>query len=290
MKAALRLELFHIVRTLRKKSSAAVGLVILGSFGILAIVPNWFSRFPPEEADPHSILLAPSSVHWFGTDINGMDVFSRIVWGARLDLLVAISSTSLALIVGLALGAAAGYYFGLPSWRGASSEVMLRAMDALQAFPVFVLALALVSVLGRNLYIVIGVLGVLGTPIFLRLTRSAVLATRSEAYVEAARCAGNSELRLVAKHILPNSLGPAFATASIVAGGAILLTAGLSFIGAGIPAPKPEWGSMVAVGAPSLYTGNWWAALFPGGAIGLAVLSFALVGDGVREYLDPVNR
>jgi peptide/nickel transport system permease protein len=137
---------------------------------------------------------------------------------------------------------------------------------------------------------VIGVLTVLSIPVFARLTRSAVLRVREEPFVDAARCAGNSELRVMVRHVLPNSLMPALVLGSAICGAAILLTAGLSFIGAGVPAPTPEWGSMVSVGAPNLYTGHWWPALFPGIAIGLAVLCLSALGDALKGLLDPERR
>jgi peptide/nickel transport system permease protein len=219
-----------------------------------------------------------------------MDVFSRLVWGARIDLLVAVSVTMLALLLGTVLGAWVGYYSGRRGPGGFLSDWIMRAADALQAFPFFVLALALVAAAGRNVGNVIYVLVFLQTPYFLRLTRSAVIRTREEGFVDAARCSGNSELRVVLRHVMPNSLTPSLVNASVIAGAAILLTAGLSFVGAGVPAPKPEWGQMVAVGADSLYTGQWWPALFPGAFIGIVVLGFALLGEGVRAYLTPGGR
>lgn len=266
-----------------------LGPAILALAVVCAIFPGQIAPRSPQAADPDRILLPPSRENWFGTDINGFDIFSRIVWGARIDLTIAVISTSVAVTIGTLLGAWTGYYFGRRR-VGWLADALLRALDVVQAFPVFVLALALVAILGRNVSNIVYVLIVLEVPIFVRLARSAVLRTREEVYVDAARCAGNSELRVVLRHVLPNSLTPSLVNASVVSGFAVLLTAGLSFVGAGVPVPTAEWGYMVAVGARSLITGQWWPAVFPGITIGLVVLAFALTGDAIRRYFDPAAR
>jgi peptide/nickel transport system permease protein len=271
------------------RTPLCVGLVILLPLCAMALASQFLQRFPPEMADPAHILVPPGPVYWLGTDRNGMDVFSRIVWGARLDLVIAVSSTIIGLIIGTLIGLAAGYWSGSNKEGTWLSEAAMRFMDVIQAFPVFVLGLALVAALGRNVLNLIYVLGVLEVPIFARLTRGAVVSIRREAYIDAARCAGNSEIGIMVGHALPNSLTPALVNASVVSGMAVLLAAGLSFVGAGVPAPTPEWGYMVAAGASNLATGQWWPAFFPGMTIGLAVLGFALVGDGIRELLDPTK-
>jgi peptide/nickel transport system permease protein len=289
MSAAKR-ELRYLSGILRKMPSAGLGLLIIITAIVMAVIPSQLARFAPEEADLDSILLPPNAIHWFGTDVNGMDIFSRVVWASRVDLTITVAATLLGGTIGTGLGAWSGYRFGSAGWGGFASDVLMRSMDVVQAFPIFILALGLVAALGRNIFNLIFVLALLNVPVFLRLTRSEVLRTREEGFIDAARCSGNSERRLILRHILPNSLTPAVATASIASGTAVLLTAGLSFIGAGVPAPTPEWGYMVAIGAPSLYTGQWWPALFPGAWIGVVVLGFALLGEGIREYLDPENR
>lgn len=275
--------------SLRNQATTLAASVLVGA-GLLSVFAPLIAPFPPEQANPAAILEPPTPMHWMGTDVNGMDVLSRLLWGGRIDLGIAIGSTLIALMVGTALGTWAGNYFGKPGWQGLLSEGLLRSMDVLQAFPIFVFALGLVAMLGRNIYNLLYVLAFLETPIFLRLTRSRVLGVREETYVYAARCSGNSQLRLLLRHILPNSLSPALINASALMGGAILLTAGLSFVGAGVPAPTAEWGYMVAVGARDLYTGEWWTALFPGAYIGVVVMSLAVVGDALRQYLDPTSR
>jgi peptide/nickel transport system permease protein len=266
-----------------------LGPAILVLVSVMAIFPGQLARFPPEAANPNRILLPPNSQNWLGTDVNGLDIFSRIVWAARIDLTIAVVSTLLGVTIGTVIGTWAGYYAGRRR-VGWLIDLFLRGLDVIQAFPVFVLALALVAVLGRHVFNIIYVLVALEVPIFVRLARSAVLRTREEVYVDAARCAGNSEFRIVFRHILPNSLTPSLVNASVVSGMAILLAAGLSFVGAGVPAPTAEWGYMVAVGADTLITGQWWPALFPGITIGIVVLGFALTGDAIRSHLDPSSR
>lgn len=274
----------RIHQVLARTPSIAIAAAVVALVSALAVFAPILAPYPPEQADPSAILQPPSSEHWFGTDINGMDVFSRLLWGGRIDLLIAATSTVLALLIGALLGATVGYFSGERTPSGWLADTTMRILDALQAFPFFVLALALVAILGRNVSNIIYVLLFLQVPYFLRLTRSAVITTRKEAFVDAARCVGNSEVRVVLRHVLPNSLTPALVNASVVAGGAILLTAGLSFLGAGVPAPRPEWGYMVSVGAESLYTGQWWPALIPGAWIGIVVLSLAKLGEGARAY------
>jgi peptide/nickel transport system permease protein len=166
----------------------------------------------------------------------------------------------------------------------------LRVLDVLQAFPIFVLALGLAAAAGPGEITVIAVATFLNAPVFIRLTRSSVLSIRGHLFVEAARCIGNSDMRVVRRHILPNALGPALAGAPGTVGGSILLTAGLSFVGAGVRLPTPEWGSMIATGAPLATAGAWWAAVFPGVALGLTVLGYVLLADSLRDLLDPLTR
>jgi peptide/nickel transport system permease protein len=273
----------------QRDKPALVGLIYLVLNLIMATVPGLIAPYSPTEADPSSILVAPNSSHWFGTDSHGMDVLSRIVWAPRIDLVVGLSAVLCSFIGGVFVGVWVGFYDGRRSARGWVSEGGMRVIDILQAFPIFVLALALMAVAGRSILNVLLVLIVLQTPIFIRLTRSAVLELRSRPFLEAARCSGNGDLRLVMRHVLPNSLSPPLVNASVLAGSAILITSGLSFIGAGVPAPTPEWGYMIATGAPSLVLGAWWPAMFPGIALALTVLSFALVGDALRQFLYPVS-
>jgi peptide/nickel transport system permease protein len=263
---------------------------IAGVMLLFALMPDVFATHPPEAANAYEILLPPSHAHFMGTDVNGMDIWSRVVWAARIDLLIALSSTLVGATVGTLIGTWAGYYFSRENLPGWLAEILMRAMDMLQAFPVFILALAAVGMSGRSIYNLIWVLIVLQVPIFARLARSEVVRVRAEAYVDAARCTGNGDLGVMLRHILPNSMTPSMVNASVVAGMMILLTAGLSFVGAGVPAPTAEWGYMVSVGAANLFTGQWWPALFPGLFIGVTVLGFSLLGEGLRAVFDRTAR
>ena len=256
----------------------------------MIIAPQWIAPFDPRQADPSAILRPPNAQHWLGTDVNGMDILSRIVWGARIDLAIAGTGTTIALVIGTLIGAVTGYYAERSGRGGFASEATLRFADVMQAFPPLVLGLTLVAVLGRGIVNIIYVVAFVQIPFFLRLTRSSIIAIRKESFVDVARCSGNGELRVVFRHILPNALTPALVNVSVAMGSAVLLAAGLSFLGVGVPAPTPEWGYMVATGARNLYTGQWWPALFPGLYMGLVTLSLAVLGDAIREHLDPTLR
>jgi peptide/nickel transport system permease protein len=265
-------------------------LIRYGGFSLLALVillaflAPLLARYDPERSYPTDALRAPGGSHWFGTTNTGADVFSRVAYATRLDLFIGFVSVGLAFAVGVPLGAAVGNSHRF--W----ASVVMRLMDFVQSFPLFVLALAFVSVRGPSVTNVVLVIGVLNVPVFVRLVRAEALALRESTFVEAARCVGNSDLRLIFRHTLPNALGSALAQFSISVGWALLLTAGLSFVGAGLQPPTPEWGLEIADGAENIVSGEWWIAVFPGLALGLAVLSFALAGDTVRDLLDVRRR
>lgn len=286
----IREEFAYFLYFLRHNPTTLVGVVLALGFILLIVIAPLITPFGPEEMIPAHALQAPSMVHFFGTDASGLDVYSRVVYAARIDLTIALIATGLALAIGVPLGAIAGYLDRVKGIGGILTEVLMRAMDVIQAFPVFILTMALVAALGPNAFNVILAVAFVNAPVFLRLIRGEVLAVREKPFVEAARCLGNSDLQIVLKHVLPNSLGPALIQASVTMGWAILLTAGLSFVGAGVSMPTAEWGIMISVGARNLITGEWWPALFPGIALGLAVLGFALVGDGLQLFLDPTRR
>ncbi len=219
-----------------------------------------------------------------GTDGNGMDVFSRVIASPRTDLTIAILGTLGAIAVGIPLGLVAGYY------RGFLSELLMRVSDIVQSFPVFILGMALVVVTGQEIKNVVYVVAIVNCPIYVRLVRGQVLFLRERPFIEAARVLGARDSWLIREHIFPNAIGPVVANASITIGWAILLTAGLSFIGAGVRVPTPEWGSMIAVGAKNIYTGEWWPSVFPGIALALTVLGFALLGEAMVQMTDSTRR
>ena len=258
---------------------AGYTIVFLGF--VLMIFAPVIAPFPPEEPNPFDVLQPPNLVHFFGTDATGMDIFSRVVWATRIDLSIALVGTAFSILLGVPLGVVGGFY------RGWGSGVILRSADLIQSFPVFVLALALVALSGQNIMNLIYVIAFVNMPIFLRLTRSDVLVLRSKPFVEAGRCLGKGELNLAFTYILPNAYTPALIQGSISTGFAILLTAGLSFIGAGVRTPTAEWGAIISAGAENIVTGEWWIAFFPGLAIAFFVLGFALVGDSLKRLLSP---
>ena len=276
------------VRTLAQPGAAPVlpPHSVAVSIFLMAFGPLLGTHNPTAE-DFNATLTGPSGHHWFGTDQNGRDIFSRTIAAPRIDLYIALVSTFLAMALGVPLGVLATGTSRLGELVG---EWMLRAMDVIQAFPVFILALALVAGFGPSAVNVIIALTVLQFPVFLRLTRGAALGVRGRTFVEAARIGGAGTGGVMLRHVLPNSIGPALVGASVSVAQAVLITAGLSFVGAGIRPPTPEWGAMISDGAQSLITGQWWPSVFPGVGLGIVVLGYALVGDGLRLYLDPSRR
>lgn len=268
-------------RYLGGRWTLVTGVLIVVVVSIAGITAPWVAPWPPEEANAAASLRPPDALHWFGTDKNGMDIFTRLIYAPRIDLSIAVLSTLIALVVGVALGLVAGYY------RGHASEAIMRVADILQSFPAFVLAMALVAATGQNLASVVYVLAFVNAPVYLRLVRSQVLSLRESQFVEAARCIGNTDGRLLLRHILPNALAPIIIQSCVNISWAILLLGGLAFVGIGIRPPTPEWGSMVSLGAPYMLTGQWWVAFFPGLAIMLTVLGFNFLADGLQDLLDP---
>jgi len=221
----------------------------------------------------------PYPPHWFGTDVSGYDVFSRVIAAPRTDLVIALLANGLSLALGVLLGLLAGYF------RNAGTELLMRVSDVMQSFPVFISAMVLVALAGRSTANIIIALAFVYTPIYIRLTRAEVMAQTARGFVEAARALGQPELQIALRHVLPNSLTPALIQSSVTIGFAILLTAGLSFVGAGVRPPTPEWGLMISTGANQIILGEWWPSVFPGIAISLTVFGFAVLGNALeRRY------
>lgn len=260
-----------------------VGGTLLVMQIVAVVFAPWIAPFSPVEADPLNALQAPNVVHWLGTDDLGLDIFSRIVFATRINLLIGFTAVSGSLLIGVPLGVLIGYY------RGFASSLVMRIFDFIQSFPVFVLGMAMVAMMGQEIWSVALVLALLFIPMFARLVRAEVLSLRDRPFITAARCSGAGDGAIMFRHILPNAMTPVLVQISISMGMAILLTAGLSFIGAGVRMPDPEWGLMVSTGAQQMILGIWWIALFPGMAIVLSVLSFALLSDVLRSALDPRN-
>ncbi len=264
-----------------------LNLIALALFLLLvfcaALGPS-LAPYDPIATNAKNALQAPSSAHWFGSDQLGRDVLSRVVVATRLDLVIAFSAVILSGAVGSVIGAAIGYF------RGFADATVSRVVDVLMAFPLFVLAMATVAALGNTVVNVIAATAVINLPFYIRLARAETNIRRELGYVEAARVGGSSHARILRVFLLPNILAPLVVQASLNLGWAVLNAAGLSFIGLGVRAPTPEWGIMVADGAQFVASGQWWIALFPGLALMLAVFCFNLLGDGLRDAVDPRSR
>ena len=251
---------------------------------LLALAAPWVAPYDPDAPDAAEALQGPSLRHWLGTDLYGRDQLSRIVHASRIDLLIALAATALALTTGGVLGALAGYRGGL------TDQGVMRVIDAVMAFPSFILAMGITAALGNSTRNVVVAIAITHVPIYARLIRGEMLRVREMEYAEAARTVGNRQRRVIFYHLLPNCVPPVIVQATLAMGYAILTVAALSFIGLGIQPPQSEWGAMTAEGASYIVSGEWWIFLFPGVAIMVTVLAFNLVGDALRDLLDPRMR
>lgn len=277
-----------LLRSARHDPALLSGLLIVGIAVILAIIGPYIVPYDPERATA-APFLPPSPAHLFGTDTAGMDVFSRSIAAFRVDVFMAVIAVGLSSIIGTLLGAMAGFTFSSRAGRGLG-WILLRLADMVQSFPVFIMAFALVGTFGASEATVVFAISFVTIPAFLRLARGAVLSSEKMAFVDAAKVMGLRERVVLLRHVLPNSLEPVIANASIAIGVAILMTTGLSFLGAGVPPPTPEWGIIIAAGSTGLVTGAWWISILPGILLVITVSGFALLGDGVRRHLDPAER
>jgi peptide/nickel transport system permease protein len=260
---------------------AAVGATLLTA---LAVFGPWIVPYDPIASDVAHALMPPSAAHLAGTDQLGRDVFSRIVVAARLDLAIAISAVGISFVLGAVIGALCGYA------GGRLDRAVGRFVDVLMAFPLFVLAMAMVAALGNRVENIVIATAIINLPFYIRFARAEVNVRRNLGWVEAARACGESHVSVVLRFLLPNVLPTMVVQMSLNLGWAIINAAGLSFVGLGVKAPTPEWGIMVAEGARFISTGKWWLVAFPGLALMLAVLCFNLLGDGLRDILDPRQR
>lgn len=265
---------------LSRSKGALVGLVILvGLIAVAALGPT-IAPFDPYRPDPTHYLFSPGSPYWFGTDQYGRDVLTRVLYGARLSLVIGLISVGIASVIGVTVGLIAGYY---GRWV---DSLLMRIIDVMLAFPGILLALGIVSMFKPSLQIVMIAVGISSVPAYARLTRGSVLSAREELYVDAARVIGVPNRRILARHILPNVVAPIIVTATLGTGAAILSAAALSFLGLGAQPPEAEWGRMLSDGRQFLRN-QWWIATFPGLAIMLTVLAMNMLGDGLRDALDP---
>jgi peptide/nickel transport system permease protein len=277
-------------RIARVRPRFVLGYVIVLTAVAAGILAPLVAPFSPIEADSSHFLEPPSWQHLFGTDAVGLDIFSRTIYAPRIDLTIAIAGTLLSAVAGSFTGALVGYFSAGRGIRVWLSYAVMRAADVLQAFPVFVFAIALVASFGQTIQTVVLAIAFVNAPIYLRLMRAQVMSIREMRYVEASLVAGLSDFRTILRHIVPNAMSPVLAQLSINVGWAILLTAGLSFIGAGVRAPTPEWGSMIAMGFQNVVTGQWWPSVFPGLALAITVFGFSLIGLSIEVFADPVKR
>jgi len=268
----------------RRSPLAAVGLALLALFALLAVLAPWIAPYDPVAADPGAVLEPPSAIHWFGTDANGMDVLSRVIYGTIYAFAIALPAVALAIAVGVPVGLITGYLGG---W---TDEVLMRLFDALRVFPSIILALAVVSAAGASVTNVVLVLGLMDAPVFARLVRSEVLALRAGSLVESSVAAGNPVWRILFVHLMPNTLQGTLSQAAVRASWAVRLSTTFAFLGLGIQPPTPEWGAMIRQGAEYMISGQWWIGLFPGLALILLSLALNMAGDGLADLLDPRRR
>lgn len=258
--------------------------LLFAAFVLLALVGPSIAPFDALASNVGAPLSPPSLAHWFGTDSLGRDILSRVIIATRLDLGIAVAAVGISCILGGLAGAFAGYFGG---W---TDRIVGRLSDTIMAFPLFVLAMGIVAALGNTVANIVIATAIINLPFYIRVARAESSVLRNAGFVEAARLAGNSEVRLLFHHIIPNILPPMTVQISLNMGWAILNAAGLSFIGLGVRPPAAEWGIMVAEGAQYIVSGEWWIALFPGAVLMLAVFCFNLLGDSLRDLVDPRRR
>jgi peptide/nickel transport system permease protein len=251
---------------------------------LAALIGPYVVPHDPLASDTVAALKPPSLAHWFGTDQLGRDIFSRVVVATRLDFVIALASVALVFAMGGLAGVAAGYFGG---W---TDRIVGRISDTIMAFPLFVLAMGIVAALGNTVTNIVIATAIINFPLYVRVARAEANVRRDAGFVQAARLSGNGEFRILLTQILPNIMPIMMVQISLTMGYAILNAAGLSFIGLGVRPPTPEWGIMVAEGAGNIISGEWWIALFPGAALMLAVFCFNLLGDGLRDLVDPQRR
>lgn len=280
VRAASRSPWGDVLRRLRRSKSALLGGVILAGLIAAAVAAPLLTPWDPLVMNPVDGLQPPSARHWFGTDILGRDLLTRVLFGARISLQTGLISVTIAILIGVPVGLSAGFYGGL------TDRSLMRLVDLMLTFPGILLALVVIAILGPNLLNAMLAVGISASPTFARVVRGAVLSSREQTYVEAARAAGCTNARIMLRHILPNTVAPIIVLGTLGVAGAIIAAAALSYLGLGTQPPTPEWGGLLSEGRNYLRVA-WWMTTFPGLAIMTAVLSINLLGDGLRDALDP---
>jgi len=259
---------------------AKAGFILICSIALIALFAPWLSQYDPDAIDVKAILLAPSSAHWMGTDGLGRDVYTRMLYGARISLLVGFVAVGISTAIGIVLGAVAGYY------KGWVDTVIMRLVDIMLSIPSFFLILAVIAFLTPSIWNIMIVIGLTSWMGVTRLVRAEFLSLANREFIQASKSLGASDARLIFKHLLPNSLTPIIVSAVLGVASAVLLESGLSFLGLGVQAPQASWGNILTDGKEYIQFA-WWLSLFPGMAILLTVLGYNLLGEGLRDALDP---
>jgi peptide/nickel transport system permease protein len=273
-----------LLRVIRKRFSrnrlSVIGAVVVLILISVALFAPFIAPYDPTTIDVYNVLSPPGKTHLLGTDDLGRDLFSRIIWGSRVSLKVGFVAVGIAIMIGIIIGSMAGFY------GGKVDAVLMRFVDIMLAFPTFFLILAVIAILEPSIFTIMAVIGVTGWMDVARLVRAEFLTLRERDFVDAARAIGVSNTRLIFRHILPNALSPVLVSATFGVAGAILTESGLSFLGLGVQPPDPSWGNILTSGKDNIEVA-WWLSLYPGLAILITVLSYNLVGEGLRDALDP---
>ncbi|MBF0557288.1 MAG: ABC transporter permease [Nitrospirae bacterium] len=269
-----------IWRRFRENPLSVTGLAIILVLAMVAVFAPFIAPYKPTAINVYNVLSPPDTAHLFGTDDLGRDVLSRMIWGSRASLKVGFFAVGIAITIGIVLGAIAGFYGGV------IDGLIMRFVDIMLAFPTFFLILAVIAIVEPSLPTIMAIIGVTSWMDVARLVRAEFLSLKERDFVSSARAIGASDFRIIFKHIIPNALSPVFVSATFGIAGAILIESGLSFLGLGVQPPEPSWGNILTSGKDNI-TVAWWLSLFPGLAILVTVLSYNLVGEGLRDALDP---
>ena len=267
-------------RRLSRNKMAMAGLVVVAILFVVAFLANQLSPYPPDRINTSQILAPPSNAHFMGTDVLGRDVLSRIIHGAGVSLSVGFVAVGISTLIGVLLGAVAGYY------GGTVERIIMRFVDIMLCFPTFFLILAVIAFIGSSIWNIMVVIGVTSWMGVTRLVRAEFLSIRERDFVQAAISQGAGDLRIIFIHILPNSMAPVLVAATLGVASAVLIESSLSFLGIGVQPPDPSWGNMLTEGKDNIEIA-WWLSVFPGLAILITVMGYNLLGEGIRDALDP---
>ncbi len=274
----------EIGKLLLKSGNGVAGLVIIVAFVIIAVFAPLIAPYPPNFQVPANLFQPPSAAHIMGTDRYGRDVFSRVIFATRIDLMLAVTSISISYVIGVSIGIVSGYFGKL------TDNIIMRVMDILLSFPSILFAIAIAISIGAGFTTVVIAVAVIAIPSFARVARSTVLSTKEELFVMGAVSIGSSKWHVMSRHILPSAVAPTVVLYSLNLGYAILIAAGLTFLGVGIPPPTAEWGGMITEGLQQVVSGDWWLTAFPGIFLTLAIMGFNMLGDAMREVMDVTLR